>query len=83
MNARLIDSGVLMGLGDPDRPRQLRACTDTLRLPGRLEQLAQSDGTSRTRFAANFRRVDGMTPFDYPTTWRLGIAQTMLCKVFA
>jgi len=35
---------------------------------------------SRTRFADYFREVIGMTPFDYLTNWRLGVAQTMLRK---
>jgi len=45
-----------------------------------LEQLAQHAGMSRARFAAHFRKVVGITPFDYLTNWRLGIAQTMLRK---
>jgi len=45
-----------------------------------LEQLAQRAGMSRARFAAYFRQVVGMTPFDYLTNWRLGVAQTMLRK---
>jgi len=45
-----------------------------------LEQLAQCAGMSRARFAAHFRQVVGMTPFDYLTNWRLGVAQTMLRK---
>ncbi len=35
---------------------------------------------SRARFAAHFRKVVGITPFEYLTNWRLGIAQTMLRK---
>ena len=45
-----------------------------------LEQLAQHAGMSRARFAAHFRKVVGVTPFNYLTDWRLGIAQTMLRK---
>src|SRR5947208_1703899 len=45
-----------------------------------LEQLAQHAGMSRARFAAHFRKIVGITPFDYLTNWRLGIAQTMLRK---
>jgi AraC-like DNA-binding protein len=45
-----------------------------------LEQLAKRAGMSRARFAAYFRQVVGMTPFDYLTNWRLGVAQTMLRK---
>jgi AraC-like DNA-binding protein len=35
---------------------------------------------SRARFATRFREVVGITPFDYLTNWRLGVAQTMLRK---
>lgn len=35
---------------------------------------------SRARFAPRFRQVVGMTPFEYLTNWRLGVAQTMLRK---
>jgi AraC-like DNA-binding protein len=45
-----------------------------------LEELAQCAGMSRARFATYFRQVVGMTPFDYLTNWRLGVAQTMLRK---
>ena len=45
-----------------------------------LEQLAQRAGMSRARFAAYFRQIVGITPFDYLTNWRLGVAQTMLRK---
>ena len=45
-----------------------------------LEQLAQRAGMSRARFAAHFRKLVGMTPFDYLISWRLGVAQTMLRK---
>jgi AraC-like DNA-binding protein len=80
MNARLIDSGVLMGLGDPRLAKAIESMHKHPETSWSLEQLAQSAGMSRARFAANFRRVVGMTPFDYLTTWRLGVAQTMLRK---
>src|SRR5690242_2615944 len=43
-----------------------------------LEQLALSAGMSRARFAAHFRKVVGVTPFDYLADWRIGVAQSML-----
>jgi AraC-like DNA-binding protein len=51
-----------------------------LEAPKHLAHLAQRAGTSRARLAAYFRQVVGMTPFDYLTNWRLGVAQTMLRK---
>jgi transcriptional regulator GlxA family with amidase domain len=80
MNARLIDSGVLMGLSDPRLARAIEAMHQSPQTSWSLEELAQRAGMSRARFAAHFRKVVGMTPFDYLTNWRLGIAQTMLRK---
>jgi transcriptional regulator GlxA family with amidase domain len=69
-----------MGLGDPRLGKAIESMHKHPETSWSLEQLAQSAGMSRARFAANFRRVVGMTPFDYLTTWRLGVAQTMLRK---
>ena len=78
MNARLIDSGILMGLSDSRLSRAIEAMHQHPETSWSLEQLAQRAGMSRARFAAYFRQVVGMTPFDYLTEWRLGVAQTML-----
>jgi AraC-like DNA-binding protein len=80
MNAHLLDSGVLMGLSDPRLSRAIEVMHKHPETSWSLEQLAQRAGMSRARFAAHFRQVVGMTPFDYLTNWRLGIAQTMLRK---
>jgi AraC-like DNA-binding protein len=78
MNARLVDSGVLLGLSDARLGRAIEGMHRHPETTWSLEQLAQNAGMSRARFAAHFRRVIGMTPFDYLTNWRLGVAQTML-----
>ena len=80
MNAQLIDSGVLMGLSDPRLGRAIDAMHKHPETSWSLEQLAQCAGMSRARFAPHFRQVVGMTPFEYLTNWRLGVAQTMLRK---
>jgi AraC-like DNA-binding protein len=80
MNAHLIDSGVLMGLSDARLSRAIEVMHKHPETSWSLEQLAQSAGMSRARFADHFRRTVGMTPFDYLTNWRLGVAQTMLRK---
>ncbi|QNI32563.1 AraC family transcriptional regulator [Alloacidobacterium dinghuense] len=80
MNARLIDSGVLIGLSDSRLGRAIEAMHKHPGTSWSLEQLAQHAGMSRARFAAHFRRVVGVTPFDYLTNWRLAVAQTMLRK---
>jgi transcriptional regulator GlxA family with amidase domain len=80
MNARLIDSGILLGLSDPRLSKAIELMHKHPETSWSLEQLAQHAGMSRARFAAHFRKVVGVTPFDYLTDWRLGIAQTMLRK---
>ena len=80
MNAHLVDSGVLMGLSDLRLGKAIDAMHKHPETAWSLEELAQCAGMSRARFAAYFRQVVGMTPFDYLTNWRLGIAQTMLRK---
>jgi AraC-like DNA-binding protein len=78
MNARLIDSGALIGLGDARLARAMDAMHKHPETSWSLEELAQTAGMSRARFAAHFRQVVGTTPFDYLTDWRIGVAQTML-----
>jgi AraC-like DNA-binding protein len=80
MNARLVDSGVLTGLTDPRLGKAIECMHKHPETSWSLEGLAQRAGMSRARFAAYFRQVVGMTPFDYLTNWRLGVAQTMLRK---
>jgi AraC-like DNA-binding protein len=80
MNTHLIDSGILMGLSDLRLGKAIEAMHKHPETFWSLEELAQRAGMSRARFAAYFRQVVGMTPFDYLTNWRLGVAQTMLRK---
>jgi AraC-like DNA-binding protein len=80
LNARLVDSGVLLGLADERLGKAIEAMHKHPETAWSLEQLAQRAGMSRARFAAHFREVVGMTAFDYLTDWRLGVAQTMLRK---
>ena len=80
MNAHLVDGGVLMGLTDLRLGKAIESMHKHPETSWSLEQLAQRAGMSRARFAAYFREVVGMTPFDYLTNWRLGITQTMLRK---
>jgi AraC-like DNA-binding protein len=80
MNERLIEGGVLSGLGDPRLAKAIAAMHDEPERSWSLEQLAHLVGMSRARFAAHFRNVVGVTPFDYLTDWRIGITQTLLRK---
>lgn len=80
LKSRLVDSGVLLGLADERLGKAIESMHKHPEAPWSLEQLAQRAGMSRARFASHFREVVGMTPFDYLTNWRLGVAQTMLRK---
>jgi transcriptional regulator GlxA family with amidase domain len=80
LDARLVDSGILLGLADERLGKAIEEMHKHPEASWSLERLAQSAGMSRARFAAHFRKVVGITPFDYLTNWRLGIAQTMLRK---
>ena len=78
MDGRLIDTGLLAGLSDARLAKAIDAMHKHPETSWSLEQLAQSAGMSRARFAAHFRQVVGTTPFDYLTNWRMAVAQTML-----
>jgi AraC-like DNA-binding protein len=80
LNARLVDSGILLGLADERLGKAIESMHKHPETAWSLELLAESAGMSRARFAAHFRQVVGMTPFDYLMNWRLGVAQTMLRK---
>jgi len=69
-----------MGLSDSRLGKAIEGMHKHPETSWSLEQLAERAGMSRARFAAYFRKVVGMTPFDYLTNWRLGVAQTMLRK---
>jgi AraC-like DNA-binding protein len=80
LREQLLDSGVLLGLADERLCKAIEIMHKHPEAPWSLEELAQRAGMSRARFAVHFRQVVGMTPFDYLTDWRLGVAQTMLRK---
>jgi AraC-like DNA-binding protein len=70
--------GLLAGLADPRLARALNAMHEEPARPWTLDQLAGRAGMSRARFAVNFRDIVGMTPGEYLTHWRLGLAQSLL-----
>jgi AraC-like DNA-binding protein len=80
MKHKLFEGGLLSGLSDSRLGSAIDAMHKHPETSWSLEQLAQQAGMSRARFAARFRQVVGTTPFEYLTTWRLGVAQTMLLK---
>ncbi|HEX3968228.1 MAG TPA: AraC family transcriptional regulator [Edaphobacter sp.] len=80
LNEHLLDSGALLGLADERLGQAMEGMHKHPEVPWSLEELARLAGMSRARFAARFRHVVGVTPFEYLTDWRLGVAQTMLRK---
>lgn len=74
------DIGLLAGLADQ---RLAKALTSIHKEPEKawtLEQLASKAGMSRASFAVKFRETLGMTPGDYLSHWRLGVAKSLLKK---
>lgn len=78
MSTRLMASGILAGLADPRLAKAITAMHERPEQTWSLEQLAESAGMSRARFAVHFRETVGMTPLDYLTDWRIGVAQALL-----
>jgi AraC-like DNA-binding protein len=78
MEARLVKSGVLLGLADARLAPAITAIHNRPERAWLLEELARLATMSRARFAAHFRTVVGTTPFDYLTDWRIGVAQGLL-----
>jgi len=77
---QLVQGGLVAALGDS---RLARACLALHEKPEHdwtLEEMAETAGMSRARFAAHFRQVVGRTPLDYLTDWRIGVAQGLLRK---
>jgi AraC-like DNA-binding protein len=80
IRSQLVTSSVLMGLSDPRLAQAITAMHDRPQHPWSLKELARLAGMSRARFALHFHQMVGVTPFEYLTDWRIGIAQTMLRK---
>jgi AraC-like DNA-binding protein len=81
MREQLIQGGVLMGLVDPRLAKAIAAMHERPEHTWSLEALAQTAGMSRGRFAFHFRQVVGVTPFDYLTDWRIGVAKIVAPSV--
>lgn len=75
---QLASRGALAGMADKRIARALAAIHDQPANPWTLNDLAQTAGMSRARFALRFRMVTGMTAGDYLTNWRMMLAQKRL-----
>ena len=78
MDQQRLHVGLLAGLADMRLTKAINAMHETPAHPWSLEELADKCGMSRARFAAHFHDVVGMTPGNYLSEWRLGIAQSLL-----
>lgn len=72
--------GILAGLGDERLHKPIKAMHDRPDYPWNLEELAELAALSRARFASRFKNRTGMTPLNYLTHWRIGVACSMLRK---
>jgi AraC-like DNA-binding protein len=78
MDQQRMEMGLLAGLADPRLARAINAIHGEPARAWTLEDLAQAAGMSRARFAVKFRDTVGMTPGNYLSEWRLGLAQSLL-----
>jgi AraC-like DNA-binding protein len=80
---RLVDGGLMAGLADPRLHKALAAVHAEPSRAWTLSSMAAQAGMSRARFAAHFARAVGVPPGEYLTTWRLGLARTLLRRGLA
>ena len=73
-------SGMLAGLAHPGLARAIVAMHEKPGHPWTLDELGSRAGMSRSRFAATFREVVGMTPGSYLSGWRITVARDLLRK---
>ncbi len=73
-----LKTGLLAGMADPKLSKAITAMHDQPAQAWTLEGLADVAGMSRARFATKFREIVGTTPGNYLSTWRIGIAQSLL-----
>lgn len=74
----MLATGVFAALANPRLAKAVHAMHLRPGHPWSLEELADTAGMSRARFAVNFRTTVGVTPLDYLTDWRISIAQNLL-----
>lgn len=80
MDENRLEIGLLAGLADLKLSRAINAMHAEPAKSWSLEELAQTAGMSRARFAVRFREVVGITPVQYLSEWRIGLAQSLLSR---
>ncbi len=75
---QLIRGGIISGLADARLARATAAIHNRPEHAWTLDDLAHEARMSRARFAVHFRKIVGVTPFEYLADWRIGVAQALL-----
>ena len=83
VDEQVTSHGLLAGLADPNLAKALDAIHRNPTENWNLEKMAQQAAMSRASFSNKFKEVVGITPGDYLSDWRLGIAKTLLKKGLA
>lgn len=76
IDTKMVKLGLVAGLADARLAKAITAMHDKPEQAWTLEELAQTAGMSRARFAAGFKQAVGKAPMDYLTDWRISVAQT-------
>ena len=76
----LVKGGVLAALSNPMLAKVISAIHSQPEIDWTVDSLAELAAMSRSKFAAIFKKILGVTPNDYVTDIRIAIAQDMLAK---
>lgn len=80
VDSRMLRAGVVVGMADARLSKALAAIHGEPHRPWTLQELADTAGLSRARFAAQFSEAIGQTPGDYLAGWRVSLAQSLLVR---
>lgn len=75
-----LNLGALAAMSDPRLALAFEAMHARPAHPWTLDELAHIAGMSRSRFAATFRAMSGVTVLDYLTDWRMASARQQLSR---
>lgn len=73
-----LQGGIFAALSDARLKHAVTAMHENPAHSWTLNELADTAGMSRARFAVNFRETVGTTPLNYLTNWRISVAQNLL-----
>ena len=70
--------GIARGLADPRLAEVIRGLHRDPARPWTVEEMARDAALSRSAFFNRFRRMVGLAPMEYLTSWRMALAKDML-----